>query len=170
MYQCGGRNVTQSFCTNSSMYDFSNLPIGGTKTCQKKGLFLFVLRMDSYNGNVRIPIVRTRISFPTWQCFFPSQHFTQYVNRCFVVEDLLDCHRLDGPHQLGERFASGRSVAEVAITGTWWPCGGLGFDVWNLLVKQMKISSDKPIDLFTGAMCFFVRQQVLNLYTLGLLG
>lgn len=31
--------------------------------------------------------------------------------------DLLDCHRLDGPHQLGERFASGRSVAEVAITG-----------------------------------------------------
>ena len=36
MYRCGGRNVTQSFCTNSSMYDFSNLPIGGTKTCQKK--------------------------------------------------------------------------------------------------------------------------------------
>lgn len=70
MYQCGGRNVTQSFCTNSSMYDFSNLPIGGTKTCQKKGLFLFVSRMDSYNGNVRIPIVRTRISFRTWQCFF----------------------------------------------------------------------------------------------------
>lgn len=38
MYRCGGRNVTQSFCTNSSMYDFSNLPIGGTKTCQKKGV------------------------------------------------------------------------------------------------------------------------------------
>ena len=51
------------------------------------------------------------------------------MNRCFIAEDLLDCHRLDGPHQFGERFTSGRSLAEVAITGTWWPCGGLVFDV-----------------------------------------
>lgn len=171
MYQCGGRNVTQSFCTNSSMYDFSNLPIGGTKTCKKRGCFYscheWTLIMEMFESllselgfhfGLGSVFFHLNISRHMWIVVLSPKTFLIAIVLMVLTSLVRDLQASEVWQKLPSQELIGHVVA--------WD---LMYE--NLLVKRMKISSDdKPIDLFTGAMCFFVHQQVLNLYTLGFLG
>ena len=70
------------------------------------------------NGHVRIIFPRTRISWQELGFHGGLGSVSRHMSLS-PAEDLLGCRGLDGPHQLGERFTSVRSVAEVAIAGPW---------------------------------------------------
>ena len=71
MYQCGARNVAQSFCTIHRCMTLATYPFQAQKPAEML-VFIRGALMDSYNGHVWIPVVRTRISFRIWiwQPFF----------------------------------------------------------------------------------------------------